>query len=163
MNDTRDKDGPSPAGGTVAPPEDAPWRNPEPGRLVGRGHPIGDLLEAHEWRVLEERNGYLLLDCALPARLRNFRGSLFGGFTPVYVDLVALHTFRAGRVRGSPRHPLVTVNMRTDYFEPVVSDHFRIESEVVHRRGRTCLVQTRFFDAHGTLLVFALTTLRELA
>ena len=62
MNDTRDKDGPSPAGGTVAPPEDAPWRNPEPGRLVGRGHPIGDLLEAHEWRVLEERNGYLLLD-----------------------------------------------------------------------------------------------------
>jgi acyl-coenzyme A thioesterase PaaI-like protein len=162
VSDTREKGGQWPAGGAQV-SRDAPWRDPEPGHLIGRGHPVGDLLEAHEWRVLEERSGYLLLDCALPARLRNFRGSLFGGFTPVYVDLVALHTFRAGRARGSPRHPLVTVNMRTDYFEPVVSDRFRIESEVVHRRGRTCLVQTRFLDDRGMLLVFALTTLRELA
>lgn len=141
---------------------DAPWRNPEPGRLVGPGHPIGDFLEAGEWRVLEERAGYLLLDCHLPERVKNFRGQLFGGFTPVYVDFVALHTFRAGRRKEMGRHPLVTLNMRTDYFEPVVSERFRIESQVIHRRGRTSLVQTRFLDAHGALLVFALTTLREL-
>jgi acyl-coenzyme A thioesterase PaaI-like protein len=162
MEEGREKAGQTPAVSEGVAPE-APWRDPEPGHLVGPGHPIGDFLDAPEWRVLEERNGYLLLDCSLPAKLRNFRGSLFGGFTPVYVDFVALRTFRAGRARGSPRHSLVTVNMRTDYFEPVVSDRFRIESEVVHRRGRTCLVQTRFFDEHGTLLVFALTTLRELA
>jgi len=162
MGEAREKTGQTPAVSELRAPE-APWREPQPGHLIGPGHPIGDFLEAPEWRVLEERNGYLLLDCALPAKLRNFRGSLFGGFTPVYVDFVALQTFRAGRARGSPRHSLVTVNMRTDYFEPVVSDRFRIESEVVHRRGRTCLVQTRFFDEHGTLLVFALTTLRELA
>lgn len=161
MSQARDKVGEAHAE-PAALSSEALWRNPEPGHLVGRGHPVGDLLEAHEWRVMEERSGYLLLDCALPARLRNFRGSLFGGFTPVYVDLVALHTFRAGRPRTAPRHPLVTVNMRTDYFEPVVSERFRIESEIVHRRGRTCLVQTRFLDDHGTLLVFALTTLREL-
>jgi acyl-coenzyme A thioesterase PaaI-like protein len=141
---------------------DAPWRNPAPGRLVGAGHPIGDFLEAHEWRVLEERPGFLLLDCHLPERVKNFRGQLFGGFTPVYVDFVALHTFRAGRPKGSPRHGLVTMNMRTDYFEPVVTEHFRVESSVIHRRGKNGLVQTRFLDAHGSLLVFALTTLREL-
>jgi acyl-coenzyme A thioesterase PaaI-like protein len=160
MTGSREKGTPAPAQEAFLSP-DAPWRNPEPGRLIGRGHPIGDFLDAHEWRIMEERPGYLMLDCPLPAKVRNFRGSLFGGFTPVYVDLVSLHTFRAGRPKAAPRHPLVTVNMRTDYFEPVVSDRFRIESEVVHRRGKTCLVQTRFLDDHGTLLVFALTTLRE--
>ncbi len=138
----------------------AAWTNPEPGRLLGRGHPVGDFLEAYDWRVLEERPGWLLLDVHLPAQVKNPRGQLFGGFTPTYVDLVALRTVRAGAARQAPRGWLATVNMRIDYFEPVVEE-FRIESSILHRRGRTVLVQTRFHDRGGELLVFALTTLRE--
>jgi acyl-coenzyme A thioesterase PaaI-like protein len=103
-----------------------------------------------------------VLDVHLPERVQNFRGQLFGGFTPVYVDFVALHTFRAGRAQSAVRHALVTMNMRVDYFEPVVPPRFRVESQVIHRRGKIALVQTRFLDPAGTLLVFALTTLREL-
>ena len=29
------------------------WRSDDPQRVVGRGHPVGDFLEAHEWEVLE--------------------------------------------------------------------------------------------------------------
>ena len=131
-----------------------------PGRLMGRGHPVGDYLEAHEWELLEERAGFLKLRVHLPPQLRNPRGDLFGGFTPTFVDLVALLTFRAGEPASTPRRWLNTMNMRVDYFEPI-RDGFLIESEVINRRGRNGWIETRFLDDAGTLLAFALTTLRE--
>ncbi len=136
-----------------------PWRQAEPGKLVGRGHAAGDFLEAWDWDVLEVREGFLRLECNLPDSARNPRGQLFGGFTPTYVDFVALHTVHAGRERSS--NWLATTNMRVDYFDPVVGPRFRIESELIRERGRTCFVETRFLDLEGKLLVFALTTLRK--
>ena len=137
------------------------WAPTEPGRLMGRGHPVGDFLEAHEWRIEEEREGYLRLRAHLPKQVRNPRGELFGGFTPTYVDLVALHTVRAGD-RGQPGRWLTTADMRVDYFAPVRDDEFVIESEVLNRRGRTAHVQTRFLDGSGELMALAMTTLIEL-
>lgn len=129
------------------------------GRLMGRGHPVGDYLEAYDWELLEERDGFLRLRVHLPPQVRNPRGDLFGGFTPTYVDLVALLTYRAGQPPTSPRGWLHTMNMRIDYFEPI-QDGFFIESEVIRKRGRNGWIETRFLDGHGTLLAFALTTLR---
>ncbi len=129
------------------------------GRLMGRGHPIGDYLEAYNWELLEERDGFLALRVHLPAHVRNPRGDLFGGFTPTYVDLVALLTYRAGHPPDAPRGWLHTMSMRVDYFEPI-RDGFRIESEVIRKRGHNGWIETRFLDDHGTLLAFALTTLR---
>lgn len=144
-------------------PSDRPtWRLREPGRLIGRGHPAGDFLEAYEWRIVAESEGYLELDVHLPERARNPRGQLFGGFTPTYVDMVALHTVRAGRP-DAPFRWLATTNMRIDYFEPVWGPRFRIQSRLVKSRGRTRFVETRFLDAEGNLLVFAVTTMREVA
>jgi acyl-coenzyme A thioesterase PaaI-like protein len=142
---------------------DAPWSRPAPGRLLGPGHTAGDLLDAPEWRVLEERLGFLRLEIPMPSRLCNPRGQLFGGFAPTYVDLIALFTFRAGRQREGPRHWLSTVSMRLDYYEPVLGPTFLVESEVRHRRGRNAWVQTRFLDSHGTPLIDASTVLREVA
>jgi acyl-coenzyme A thioesterase PaaI-like protein len=131
-----------------------------PGRLMNRGHPVGDFLEAHDWDLLEERRGFLRLRVHLPERVRNPRGQLFGGFTPTYVDLIALLTCRAGESWEGPRHWLATMNMHVDYLEPI-TDGFRVESRLLRKRGRTCWVETRFLDEHGTLLANALTTLRE--
>jgi acyl-coenzyme A thioesterase PaaI-like protein len=131
-----------------------------PGRLMNRGHPVGDFLEAHAWDLLEERRGFLRLRVHLPEHVRNPRGQLFGGFTPTYVDLIALLTCRAGESWESPRHWLATMNMHVDYVEPI-TDGFRVESQLLRKRGRTCWVETRFLDEHGTLLANALTTLRE--
>jgi acyl-coenzyme A thioesterase PaaI-like protein len=152
----------SPAG------KDAPfvraWHTREPGRLIGKGHPAGDFLDAYLWDVLEERPGFLRVRASLPDRVKNPRGQLFGGFTPTYVDLVALLTVRTGEgtARARFRTWLATTNMRVDYFEPVVSPRFLIESRLVKRRRRTILVETRFFDPEDTLAVFALTTMREI-
>jgi acyl-coenzyme A thioesterase PaaI-like protein len=140
-------------------PTSRPWRKAEPGKLVGRGHAAGDFLEAWDWDVLETRDGFLRLECSLPDSVRNPRGQLFGGFTPTYVDFVALHTVHAGKERS--RSWLATTNMRVDYFDPVVGPRFRIESQLVRERGRTCFVETRFLDLRGKLLVFALTTMRR--
>ncbi|MGH9213230.1 MAG: PaaI family thioesterase [Acidimicrobiales bacterium] len=139
------------------------WTTPEPGRLIGRGHVAGDFLEAYDWLVLDKRQGYLRLDAGLPEHVRNPRGQLFGGFTPTYVDLVALFTVRAGldEQEGPPRRWLATTQMRLDYFEPVVGPRFVIESELEKRRGRTNFVLTRFFQ-DGELAVHASTTIREL-
>src|SRR5918995_4002004 len=77
-------------------PARRPWATPPPGRLVGRGHPAGDFLEAWAWDVLDEAPGYLRVEATLPEHVKNPRGQLFGGVTPTYVDLVALFTVRGG-------------------------------------------------------------------
>jgi acyl-coenzyme A thioesterase PaaI-like protein len=139
------------------------WRHPEPGRVIGRGHPAGDFLEAYEWKLLETRRGYLRIEAGLPAHVRNPRGQLFGGFTPTYVDMVALMTVNAGSDRdGPPTTWLATTNMRVDYFEPIVGPTFVIESELEKRRGRTCFVLTRFYQ-DDELAAHAVTTMREVA
>jgi len=140
------------------------WAEVPTNRLVGRGHPAGDFLEAFDWEVLERAPGALRLDVALPAHVKNPRGQLFGGFTPTYVDLVALFTTHAGESwpEGRPVNWLATTSMRLDYFEPIVGPRFVIESNVEKRRGRTVFVVTRFFQ-DGELAVHAVTTMRAVA
>jgi len=123
----------------------------------------GDFLDAPNWRVLEERADFLRLEVPMPPNVLNPRGQLFGGFAPTYVDLIALFTYRAGRRREGPWRWLTTVSMRVDYYEPVLGPTFLVESEVRHRRGRNCWVQTRFLDGHGRPLVDATTVLREVS
>ena len=135
-----------------------PWLPAPPGRLIGRGHPAGDFLEAYEWRVLDAVPGRFRIEAHLPARVRNFRGQLFGGFTPTYVDLLAVrtaHEATPGAYRG-----VATVNMHVDYFDPVTDDRFLLESRVVHTRGRILLVEVAFRALDERLLVFSNTTLR---
>ena len=141
------------------------WTTRKPGQLVGKGHPAGDFLEAYEWSVLEEGSGILRIRAHLPEHVKNPRGQLFGGFTPTYVDLIALFTVRTATPReaGGFRTWLATTNMRVDYFEPIVGPEFTIESRLLKKRGRTHVVETRFFDPAETLAVFALTTIREVA
>jgi acyl-coenzyme A thioesterase PaaI-like protein len=146
------------------PPPPRPWATHEPDRVVGRGHPAGDYLEAWDWRVIESGPGHLLLDVHLPEHLKNPRGQLFGGFTPTYVDLVALFTTRAGRQRTDPWTTwLATTSMRVDYFEPILGPRFRIESRIIKERGRSIFVETRFLDPAGELAVFAITGLRKVS
>src|SRR3954451_20659559 len=103
-----------------------PWASPPPGRLVGRGHPAGDFLEAWAWEVLDEGPGRLRIKAALPDQVKNPRGQVFGGFTPTYVDVVALFTARSGGRRDptGPRRWMATTNLRIDYFEPIVGPTF---------------------------------------
>ena len=119
------------------------WASPPEGRIIGRGHPAGDFLEAHEWKLLSRDVGRLVIEAGLPAHVRNPRGQLFGGFTPTYVDMVALMTVNAGIDRESmPPRRLATTNMRVDYFEPILGPTFVIDSLPEKRRGRTCFVVT---------------------
>ena len=143
-------------------PSERPWATDEPGRLVGKGHNAGDLLEAWRWTVVDEAPGRLVIEAHLPDHLKNPKGQLFGGFTPTYVDFVSLYTVHAAdaeRDPTSPRSFLNTINMRCDYFEPIVGPTFTIIGEVVNRRGLTSLVSTRFMDG-DTMLAHAITTLR---
>jgi acyl-coenzyme A thioesterase PaaI-like protein len=139
------------------------WGNPPPGRIIGRGHPAGDFLEAYDWRLLVRDAGHVRIEAHLPAQVRNPRGQLFGGFTPTYVDMIALMTVNAGVDRASlPPRWLATTNMRVDYFEPIVGPTFVIDSVLEKRRGRTCFVVTRFYQ-DDELAAHAVTTMREVA
>lgn len=140
------------------------WLTRQPGQLIGKGHPAGDFLEAYDWALLEEGAGVLRVRAHLPAHVKNPRGQLFGGFTPTYIDLIALLTVRAGEAEEVRfRTWLATTNMRVDYFEPILGPQFIIDSRLLKARGRTRFVETRFFDPQDTLAVFALTTMREVA
>jgi len=136
------------------------WRNPNPGRLMGPGHPAGDFLDGPEWLVLEEGEGRLVVDVPLVDAAKNFKGHLFGGFAPTYIDLVALRTVSAGK-REIPHGWLLTMNLHVEYFEPVEGPRFLMESRVVKRRGRTIFVEVTFKDTAGKALLFATTMLLE--
>lgn len=134
----------------------------EPRRLMERGHHAGDFLEAWAWELLEEGDGRLKVLAHLPDRVRNPRGQLFGGFTPTYVDLIALATARRriGRDTPSMRRWFATTNMHVDYFMPIMGPTFVMDSRHETRSGRTHLVLTRFLQ-DGELAVHAATTMRE--
>jgi len=141
------------------------WHNPEPGRLMGPGHPAGDFLEGPDWRVLEESEGHLVVDVPLVAAAKNFRGHLFGGFAPAYIDLIALRTVSAG-LKERTHGWLLTLNLHVEYFEPVEGPRFVIDSRIVNRRGRTLFVEVTFRNEPGTggkILLFATTLLLEQA
>jgi len=142
-----------------------PWSTPEPGKLVGRGHPAGDFLEAWKWEILDEEAGLIKVRAHLPEHVKNPRGQLFGGFTPTYVDLIALFTTRAGPARLEPRtrgNWMATTSMRVDYFEPIVGPSFVLDSHLEKKRGRTHYVVTRFWQ-DDDLAVMAATTMRAVA
>jgi acyl-coenzyme A thioesterase PaaI-like protein len=137
------------------------WVTEDPERLVGRGHPVGDFLDAPEWRVLERSDGRLRVRATLPNAVRNPRGELFGGFTPTYVDFFALHVFHASRGEGEPRRWLATANLRVDYFAPIHGPEFEMAGSMLHRSGRTGHIEVRFSDVDGTLRALAQATLIE--
>jgi acyl-coenzyme A thioesterase PaaI-like protein len=127
---------------------------------MGPGHPAGDFLEGPEWLVLQEEEGRLVVDVPLVDAAKNFKGHLFGGFAPTYIDLVALRTVSAGK-RDIPHGWLLTMNLHVEYFEPVEGPRFLMESRIVKRRGRTIFVEVTFKDTAGKTLLFATTMLIE--
>jgi acyl-coenzyme A thioesterase PaaI-like protein len=126
----------------------------------GRGHAAAEFLESYEWRILEEREGYLLVEAHVPRQVLNPAGQLFGGFTGAYIDYVALRTCHAGRPDGQGGW-LNTVTMQIHYLAPVLPPTIRLRSSVVAKRRRTYLVETRIEDLEGATLVFASTSLLE--
>lgn len=143
-------------------PEPKFWEEPEPGRLVGRGHVAGDFLEAYTWDVLEKREGLVRVGARLPSHLLNPKGELFGGFTPAYVDFMALQTFWSGR-EPTPGHPwLATVNLRVDYFDPIRGPDFEMVGRLVHSRGSLFWVECQFLDPSGKMLSLGHATLKAL-
>jgi len=137
------------------------WQTEDPERVVGPGHPVGDYLDAHDWRVLERERGRLRIRARLPERVMNPRGELFGGFTPTYVDFFALHVFHSSREPGAPRSWLATADLRVDYFLPIHGPEIEIEGEVLHKSGRTGHVQVKFIDDEGRLCALSQLTLIE--
>ncbi len=147
-----------------APAEEArPWAASDPEQLVGRGHGAGDILEAWKWRVLERGAGVLVVEAHLPDQLKNPQGQLFGGFTTAYIDFVSLHTVHASDDDldpSSPRDWLTTLNLRCDYFEPIVDETFTIRGQVTNQRGANSLVSTEFHQG-AVMAAYGLATLRR--
>jgi len=139
------------------------WDRAPEGRLIDRGHRIGDLLDAPSWKVAEAGPRRLVVEATLPVLLQNYRGQLFGGFTGTYVDFIALAMVRQTMGAGEKQSMgLTTLNMRIDYFEPVRAPRFLLEAELLKSRGANCFVEVRFRAPGGLLLVAASVALRRL-
>jgi acyl-coenzyme A thioesterase PaaI-like protein len=134
------------------------WKTEDPMRVVGKGHPIGDYLEAHAWEVLEREPGRMRVRARLPGRVMNPRDELFGGFTPTYVDFFALHVVQTVWDDSEQMRWQQTANLRVDYFAPITGPEFEMQGEILNRTGRTHFVEVRFLD-RDRLCAVAQTTL----
>ena len=127
------------------------------------GHNAGDLVESSKWKILREERGLVEVDAHLPDHLLNPRGQLFGGFTGTYVDMISIFTVRTLFKSQKDFKWSATVNMRIDYFAPVLGPRFLLKGELIKDGRTTCLVATHFTDMEGNKLVYAITTLRKSA
>jgi len=125
------------------------------------GHSAGDLVEASEWKILREERGLVEVEAHLPYQVLNPRGQLFGGFTGTYVDMISLYTCRTLNEDSSASPWSATVNMRIDYFAPVLGPRFNLLGELINDGRSTCLIATTFSALDGEKLVYAITTLRK--
>lgn len=125
------------------------------------GHNAGDLVESYKWKILREETGRVEVDAHLPHHLLNPRDQLFGGFHGTYVDIISLYTARTLFMKGSELKWSSTINMRIDYFAPVVGPRFLLAGEIIYDGKNTCLVATTFKDFNNNKLVYAITTLRK--
>jgi len=127
------------------------------------GHPAGDFVESPKWKILKYEPGLVEIDAHLPKQVMNPRQQLFGGFTGTYVDIVSIHTARSVLTKDTASNWTTTINMRIDYLEPVLGPRFIMRGEMIKNGRATCLVATHFLDYEGTVLVYAVTTLRKQA
>lgn len=135
--------------------------NRQPPIFMKPGHCAGDLVQASEWRILEETRGLVEIDVHLPKHLLNPRGQLFGGFTGTYVDMAAIYTVRTLYLNQAGFTWTSTVNMRIDYLEPVTGPRFRLRGELIKDGKSTCLVAITFLDPDDNTLVYAICTMRK--
>lgn len=131
--------------------ERAGWVTHDPKRLVGRGHPIGDFVDAFAWTVLEREPERLRLRVPLPERLCNDRGVLAGGLAAAYLDFVAIHLFQSARAGDEETGMLVTSNLRVEFFAPVVGPEFDLVAQIVNRTPRSGHVELRYLGADEAL------------
>jgi acyl-coenzyme A thioesterase PaaI-like protein len=129
--------------------------------FLSPGHNAGDLVESHQWKILQEEPGLVEVDAHLPDHLLNPRNQLFGGFHGTYVDMIAIYVARTLITAESDFKWSTTVNMRIDYFAPVEGPRFLLKGELINDGRSTCLVATTFSDPDGNKLVYAITTLRK--
>ncbi len=125
------------------------------------GHNAGDLVESSKWKILREERGLVEVDAHLPEHLLNPRNQLFGGFTGTYVDMISIYTVRTLFASQQEFQWSATINMRIDYFAPVLGPRFLLKGELIQDGRSTCLVATHFTDMEGNKLVYAITTLRK--
>ena len=125
------------------------------------GHNAGDLVESPKWKLLQETPGLVEVDAHLPDHLLNPRNQLFWGFHGTYVDMISLYTARTLFTEQNQFKWSSTVNMRIDYFAPVLGPRFLLKGEVINDGRTTCLVATTFTDYEGNKLVYAITTLKK--
>ena len=125
------------------------------------GHNAGDLVESSKWKILREEPGLVEVDAHLPAHLLNPRGQLFGGFTGTYVDMISIYAVRTLFSEQQEFQWAATVNMRIDYFAPVLGPRFILRGELINDGRTTSLIGAQFTDMDGNKLVYAITTLRK--
>ncbi|PCJ23865.1 MAG: hypothetical protein COA96_10840 [SAR86 cluster bacterium] len=123
------------------------------------GHNAGDFVESSKWKILREERGLVEVDVHLPDHLLNPRDQLFGGFTGTYVDMISIYTVRTLFTDEDEFKWSATVNMRIDYFAPVLGPRFLLKGELIKDGRSTCLIATHFMDMEGNKLVYAITTL----
>ena len=102
------------------------------------GHSAGDLVESYKWKILTEERGLVEVDVHLPDHLLNPRDQLFGGFTGTYVDMISIYTVRTLFTEESEFKWSSTVNMRIDYFAPVLGPRFLLKGELIKEGRSTC-------------------------
>ena len=134
---------------------------PERPIFLKPGHNAGDLVQTQHWKVLEESRGRVRVDVPLPQHLLNPRNQLFGGFTGIFVDMISIWTVRTLFEDRNQFQWAATVNMRIDYFAPVLGPRFVLHGDLVNDGNTTSLVSTTFLDEGGNKLVYAITTMRK--
>lgn len=103
--------------------------------------------------VAEEGNGTSLLLLDLRPELRNTHGGAHGGVVMTMLDVAMARAVRGlARHQGDADHGVVTIEMKSSFFQPGTGERLLARGTSVHRTTTMCFAEAELHDETGRLV-----------
>lgn len=118
------------------------------------GYPYGVPFVDHLGALMvEEGNGVSLLILDLKPEHRNAHGGAHGGVVMTLLDIAMARAVRGQtRHQGDPDLGVVTIEMKSSFFQPGLGERLFARGRSVHRTTSMCFAEGELHDENGVLV-----------
>lgn len=103
--------------------------------------------------IAEEGNGTSLLILDVRPELRNTHGGAHGGVVMTMLDVAMARAVRGqARHHGDADHGVVTIEMKSSFFQIGVGERLLARGTAVHRTATMCFAEAELHDENGRLI-----------
>jgi len=112
-------------------------------------------LETIGAQILSAKGGKATVSCTLADHVRNYAGNMHGGVIAAVAEAAA----RAALREAFPRGAQATVEMKLNYFRPILAGKIKAVARLLDGESRLCVANVDLFDDGKNLAAAAIVTM----